>query len=370
MACYDGNMTNGRPTWLDAGTLYSIKHGSHAYGTATPTSDLDIRGLCCPPPRCTHGWLTQFEQYEQKGDPDIVIFDVRKFFRLAADCNPNIIEMLFVDGSDVLIAAPEAQLMLARRREFLSRKARMTFAKYAIGQLKRIETHRQWLLNPPSTAPKRSDFELPDYGEVPKAQLDAIDSMIVHEVEGWDVDLDGIDPASRIAVTQRIERSLSSIHAASYEQRYRLAAQHIGVHDSLIRIAERERSYRAAQRRWDQYNTWLTSRNEARAALERRVGYDAKNAMHLVRLMRMCREILQTGEVIVKRPDAAELLEIRNGAWSYERLSAWAQQQDAELDAVCDASPLPRSPDREALDALCVDVVTSASARIYASTSR
>lgn len=357
---------NTRPSWLDAGTLYSIRHGSHAYGTATPASDLDIRGLCCPPPRCMHGWLTQFEQYEQKGDPDIVIFDVRKFFRLAADCNPNIIEMLFVDESDVLSASPEARLILDRRREFLSRKARMTFAKYAVGQLKRIETHRQWLLNPPAAPPNRIDFGLPSYCEVPKAQLEAIDSMISREVEGWDADLDGIDPASRIAVVQRIERSLVTVHAAAYEQRYRLAAQHIGVHDSLIKIAEQERAFRAAQRRWDQYNVWLASRNEVRAALERRVGYDAKNAMHLVRLLRMCREILTNGSVTVKRPDASELLDIRNGAWSYERLSSWAAQQDAELDAVCDASPLPRAPDREALDALCTDVVERAIMRIYA----
>lgn len=358
------------PSWLSVGTLYSIKHGSHAYGTATPTSDLDIRGLCCPPPRYMHGWLMQFEQYEQKGDPDIVIFDIRKFFRLAADCNPNIIEMLFVDRADVMTTSPEAELLLERRSLFLSRKARMTFAKYAIGQLKRIETHRQWLLNPPAAPPKRDDYNLPSYDEVPKAQLDAIDSMIAREVAGWEVDLDGIDPASRIAVAQRIERSLSSINVATYEQRYRLAAQHIGVHDSLVRIAEQERSYRAAQRRWDQYNVWLASRNEARAALERRVGYDAKNAMHLVRLLRMCREILQAGEVIVKRPDAAELLEIRNGAWSYERLAAWASQQDAELDAICDASPLPRSPDRELLDALCVDVVERAATRIYGHVAR
>jgi hypothetical protein len=88
--------------------------------------------------------------------------------------------------------------------------------------------------------------------------------------------------------------------------------------------------------------------------------------MHLVRLLRMCREILTNGSVTVKRPDASELLDIRNGAWSYERLSSWAAQQDAELDAVCDASPLPRAPDREALDALCTDVVERAIMRIYA----
>lgn len=359
-------MSDSNLSWLERGTLYSVRHGSHAYGTATPASDVDIRGFCCPPPCYVHGWLHQFEQHEQKGDPDVVIYDVRKFFRLAADCNPNIVEMLFVDESDIISASPEAREILTRRHEFLSRKARMTFAKYAIGQLKRIETHRQWLLNPPKAPPERSTFGLPDYVTVPKAQLEAIDAAVKREVEGWDIDLDGTDPATRIAITCRIERSLTSINAASVEQRYRLAAQHMGLHDSLIQLAERERSFRAAQRRWEQYNVWLSSRNEVRAEAERRIGYDVKNAMHLVRLMRMCREILQAGTVIVKRPDAAELLEIRRGAWSYDQLSAWAAQQDAELDAVCAASPLPRIPDREALDALCTSTVERSLARIYA----
>ena len=79
--------------------------------------------------------------------------------------------------------------------------------------------------------------------------------------------------------------------------------------------------------------------------------------MHLVRLMRMCGEILAKGEVVVRRPDAEELLAIRHGAWSYETLMEWARQQDSELEAVYKTSPLPHSPDRNAIDALCVRIV-------------
>ena len=42
-------------------------------------------------------------------------------------------------------------------------------------------------------------------------------------------------------------------------------------------------------------------------------GYDSKNAAHLIRLLRMCKEFLATGEMIVFRPDAAELLDIKKG---------------------------------------------------------
>jgi hypothetical protein len=73
--------------------------------------------------------------------------------------------------------------------------------------------------------------------------------------------------------------------------------------------------------------------------------------------MRMCREIMDTGKVNVKRSDREELLAIRNGAWSYEQLLAWAEATENEMDALYRASTLPHAPDRKALDALCVELV-------------
>ncbi|MFN7147437.1 MAG: hypothetical protein ACK4YP_26965 [Myxococcota bacterium] len=58
--------------------------------------------------------------------------------------------------------------------------------------------------------------------------------------------------------------------------------------------------------------------------------------------------------------DRDELLAIRAGAWEYDRLLAWADAVEAELDALYATSPLPSEPDRPALDALCVDLVEAA----------
>jgi hypothetical protein len=84
---------------------------------------------------------------------------------------------------------------------------------------------------------------------------------------------------------------------------------------------------------------------------------NSKHGMHLVRLMRMCREILETGKVTVKRPDREELLAIRNGAWSYDQLLAWATEQEQGMDEIYKTAPLPHAPDRKKLDQLCVDLV-------------
>jgi len=72
----------------------------------------------------------------------------------------------------------------------------------------------------------------------------------------------------------------------------------------------------------------------------------------------MCREILTTGKVVVKRPDREELLAIRNGAWSYDRLVEWAEAEDVELEQLYKTSKaLPQTPDRKYLDKLCISLV-------------
>ena len=95
---------------LDSRTILLVRHGSHAYGLNTATSDLDVKGVCIKPADCYFGFLKRFEQAElmvSKGhEQDRVVYSLDKFAALAADCNPNIIEVLHVDDSDVLKCDP------------------------------------------------------------------------------------------------------------------------------------------------------------------------------------------------------------------------------------------------------------------------
>ncbi len=108
---------------------------------------------------------------------------------------------------------------------------------------------------------------------------------------------------------------------------------------------------------WEKYHIWKRTRNAARAELEAKYGYDTKHGGHLIRLMRMCKEILEGNGVLVKRPDAQEILEIRNGAWSYERLIEEANRLERECDELYKTSSLPHKPDIHKLNDLCVEIV-------------
>lgn len=343
--------------WIDGRTVLLVRHGSHAYGTSTPESDEDFKGIAIPPKAYFLGSQLRFEQAELH-DPDAVIYDFRKFFVLAADCNPNIIEVLHTDPSDHCIVDPIGEIILEHKYDFLSKKVKHTFMGYSISQLKRIKTHKKWIMNPPKTPPTRAELGLPEQTLIPQDQLMAAHAEVQKELDRFQFDfLEGLDESTKIGIQNTMTSMLAELKITS-DQHWQAAARKIGFDDNLIEVMKREREYSAKKKEWDQYQNWKKTRNPARAALEEKFGYDTKHAYHLVRLIRMCREILTTGKVVVKRPDREELLAIRKGAWTYDQLIEFADSEDAALNklyATCDV--LPKQPNKEKLDALCIQLV-------------
>ena len=81
---------------------------------------------------------------------------------------------------------------------------------------------------------------------------------------------------------------------------------------------------------------------QKRRELVRRVGYDAKNAAHLIRLLRMGIEFLIEGTMHVERADAPELLDIKRGEWPLEKVKAEAERL-FQLSQEFFSSYLPRA---------------------------
>lgn len=313
---YRGNLP-----WLADQTVIFGRAGSHSYGLNTPESDEDFKGVAIPPKEYFFGFMKKFEQAEVKktkdSDVEFVIYDIRKFFNLCADNNPNIMELLWLDPSDYLNVTPEGEKIIAARDAFLSRRARYSFAGYAFGQLQRIRGHRSWLLNPPSKEPAREDFGLPkDRALVTREQAGAMNELLTKGT-----------------------------------------AQEKDLSPNFLEALAKEKAYLQSRKHWEQYQEWKKSRNPARAELEAKFGYDCKHASHLVRLLRMCREILIDHKVLVKRPDREEILAVKNGAWEYDQLIEWAEQQKKELDGLYETSTLRKEADRNYLDNLCVELV-------------
>jgi len=94
-----------------------------------------------------------------------------------------------------------------------------------------------------------------------------------------------------------------------------------------------------------------------RKELVAQFGYDVKNAGHLIRLLKMGAEALVLGEMIVERPDNNQLLEIKRGEWTLERVQKYADELFANLDAAMIKSSLPTKVGEAFVNDLCMKIV-------------
>lgn len=149
------------PAFLIDNIHYETIMGSHAYGCNNPeSSDLDVYGFCIPPLNIlfphTSGFingydqnLPKFEQYQsthlrdEKGKVyDINCYNIVKYFRLCADCNPNMVDSLFTASTCVLHTTKIGTLVRDNRKLFLSKKAWHSFRGYAFSQLSKATSKK------------------------------------------------------------------------------------------------------------------------------------------------------------------------------------------------------------------------------------
>jgi len=365
--------------------------GSHAYDMATEHSDLDVKGILIPPYEYLLGIYT-FEQTEgdMKDDPleqigldptllrnggEFTYYSLQKYFKLARDCNPSILELLFSDPKHYIWdgITPEnrrlGELLIRNRRLFLSQKVRFTYTGYAHAQLKRIKGHNKWLTNPqPEEKPRPVNFmkfyplniheqpalfytahiALEDDPDFEKWILKyGLQSMGAKPIPGTDNKAFFLYQKGRGIVDS------SGALLSDYSYNYDPDSPVIG-----ILVFQRD-EYRSQLKKWKEYWDWVRNRNPARSELEKKYGYDTKHAAHLIRLLRTGYELMSTGELHVLRPDAEELLAIRNGAWSYKQLIDHAEETEQKIIELYDSPycPLPMKPDIKKINQLYLEMI-------------
>lgn len=291
--------------------IFETITGSRLYGTNRPDSDLDTRGICIPPTRVL---LNPFYSFDQKDsgfeEDDRVIYSLQKFFKLCADANPNIIELLFAPEKLHVFLNEKGAKLLNNSNLFVSKKVKFTFTGYAFSQLNDIKRHRQWFINPPKEKPTRKMFGLTDSPKISGEGLQAVANI------AFDL-----------------------------------------LNESFADEIRRELAYRDAKQKWDNYISWRDNRNPARRALEEKWGYDVKHAMHLFRLMTEGKELLLTGKIIFPLQNRDWLMEILYGSYSYEKVLGLAENMEKDFEEWYKVSNLPNSPDKKNLEKLYYELI-------------
>lgn len=235
--------------WLEDRTILLTKAGSHAYGTNTPESDLDIKGVAIPPKEYYLG-LKSINEYNKSGgknlharntseDVDVVVVALNKFVTDCCNGVPNNLDILFCRDEEILYINDFGRELRNMRREFISKECKHKFGGYAFAQKQRL----------------------------------------IHGREG-----------------------------------------------------------------------------AGRTELVEKYGYDTKQAMHTIRLLQCCIEILTTGFYYTYRPNREELLDIRSGKYTFDEIIEQIEDLDKQVQYLFEHSSLKAKPDYNKINEWLIDI--------------
>ena len=336
--------------------------GSHAYGTNIATSDVDKRGIFCAGAINIRTPFFPIREVTMQDEEDGKLYELTQFMNLYVGMNPNIVETLWVDPMHIITKHEAYDYLRANAaQQLLNKKAAFTFSGYAVAQLKRIKGHNKWINNPQEVdAPRQTRFVslLHNFSNQKMFSVNIEDFRDGYRLIHYGGDIYGVYEAPGYQTFDDIytlntnSDDLTDFYTKEPTPAEQYAGTILKIPDfgtrrlPLFMVKFHRENYRQAKEVWQNYWNWKKNRNEKRSELEEQFGYDTKHAMHLVRLLRMGEEILTDGVVNVARPDAEELLDIRNGAWTYEEIVQYAEHTDHNIrEVLYKTSSLPKAPD-------------------------
>lgn len=252
--------------------------GSHAYGTNTQNSDLDVRGITLNQKRdiLTNQKFDQFINNET----DTVIYSFNKIINLLSSCNPNTIEMLGLKKDHYLYLHPLGQELLDNKKMFLSTKAAYSFGGYAEQQLRRLSNKSNRLVS-------QSDQE--------RYILNTIENAMYYIKEAY-------QPFADEEIILYIDKAVQENYDSEIFMDVNI--KHYPLRD-----------YSAI---WNEMKSIVSSYSKIGKRNEKAIEHNklGKHMMHLLRLYMMAIDILENEEIITYREKEHDLLmDIRNGKY-------------------------------------------------------
>lgn len=290
--------------------------GSHAYGTNTETSDVDLRGITLEQKSEVLG-LNKFEQFQNQ-KTDTVIYGLRKAVTLMLNSNPNVIEMLGVNKKHLFMLSNEGQLLIDSVDLFLSKKAAHSFGGYATAQLRRLQ----------------SALARDAYPQAEKEEhiLKSVQSHIHHLKANY-----------HSFTKKEIDVYIDKTDREGYEKEL-----YLDIDLKKYPLRDFKNIYSEMHNVVKEYGK-LHHRNNKKTTKGL-----YKHALHLVRLLLMGTEILKGEGVNTYREEREFLLDIRNGKYSFQEIFEIVDKLEQDFQYATKHTTLPNKPDYKKINDLVV----------------
>ncbi|BCZ47976.1 nucleotidyltransferase [Clostridium gelidum] len=299
--------------------IYLTLSGSIGYGTNLDHSDIDLRGVTIERKENIYGFQN-FEQFEDI-ETDTVIYGLKKFVSLALKGNPNILELLGTKDEHIIYMNKYGETLRKNKELFLSKRIINTFGNYATAQLRRLQN-----------ALARDQYP---QEEKEKHILATVNSQMNHFSSNYTEFPEGsinlyIDKSNKQDKETEI---LMDINIDKYPLR-----DFASIYSEMSNIV----------RDYDKLNHRNRKKDDGKLL---------KHAMHLIRLLIMGTEILNTHQINTYRAEEHDLLMyIRKGKYSYDELFKMVELYDFKFKEASISTTLPKEPKEEQVEELLISL--------------
>lgn len=326
--------------------------GSQAYGTSTPASDVDFKGIYAQPIRDLIGFGYK-EQVEISKDE--TLYEIRRFLQLAQSGNPTVLELLYAPEDCIMIKHKVYDILIRERHQFLTQQCANSFGGYAVAQIKKataLDKKMNWEAN------RVIRKTVLDFCYV---YANGITKPLTHylDVNGWLQEDCGLVALNHIrdgyALYYDVSAGYEGIVADnSNEVRLSSVSKHA---EPICFVSWNKDGWSRHCRDYHQYQTWLNERNEQRY-VDNQHGQkvDSKNLMHCRRLLDVSLEIAKNRNISVRRPNADYLLKIRRGEVRLMKIIEEAEKDIQTLSPLFANSGLPAEVDKDFVNNLLLEI--------------
>lgn len=291
-------------------TILKIVTGSNLYGTNTPTSDQDFVGVFVADLEYYLGFgkvnevdLSKVSKLENgKNAPDAIdckLYEVRNFFKLAMDCNPNILEIVFAPESCRIGWTHQGEMIFKMAKSF----------PYASGVYEKYKGYAKSQKHKMRSKPENQQ-KLQEFAKQA--------ALYIEQVPG---------SGKRLIAEFRTElcdfMTFHSDHCQVGDLNFPLGRQLKAVLES---VENRLENVSSRQEIWDKH------------------GYDTKFAMHLLRLLFEGEELLQTGAIQFPLKQASFLKEVRAGKFTLDEVMTFSEHLEDRLKYAYTNTVLRKEP--------------------------
>jgi predicted nucleotidyltransferase len=369
--------------------LFETIVGSQAYGTQTPTSDIDKKFVYILP----QDYILGTGYVEQINvNKDYVGWEIRRFLELMGSNNPTVLELLNSPEDCIVSKHPLFDLIIEHKDEFITKICKDSFGGYARQQIKKakgLDKKQNWEKD------KVTRKDVLDFVYVIEGEK-SIPWKVWNSEQGFEEKFCGVvnvpnardiyavyyDKVAREMFSENVSESSRNllitlkkelgqpmgfgykglvktgegVNAAESNQ-LRLSSIPKG-ETPICNIIYNKDGYTMHCKDYREYQEWLENRNEARYVETQEHGQriDGKNMMHCMRLIRMAQEIGEGKGIIVRRPDREYLLAIRRGQLDLETLIKGADIAIEEMDRIFNESNLPNKVDPNLVNDLLIKI--------------